>query len=259
MRNFITEPDFFRHGQAERLIVDRIEIEGWRNQRIVLNIPVWRLRSFSFYDLVIRQPIPQEGRALPLFIKAFADQAFFPNNSTGFGRVDEFHHRPHFDGRVDGRDGERGIVPSGPVFDGPGPDDEGISLRREDGVEIVTEVVEAKMFRVVMFGYGNIAFGNDLVFRNDEPFPFVRVYLNDENQFVIVPHRLHKREPKKLLVRREVVVREPIQTDTIGISRNFTEFVHPRRFSTDEVWVEGQWSHGHRWHGGGPLGVGFTQ
>ena len=227
---YITEPDFFNHEKPERLICDRIEIEGYGNQKTVLNVPVVRLRPFKLYELVIRQPIPSDARGLPLRIKAIADTDFVPNISVGYGRSDECHK-----GYGDGYGGCDGIQDGGEIH---------------GDVEVITERKEARMFDVTMFGYNNAAFANDLVFRNEEPYPFVKLYLNDRNEFVMLPPCAPRREcrPKKLIKRTEVVVREPIHAESIGINRAFKEFVHPRNFETNEVWVEGSCGHGH--HGG---------
>jgi len=230
MRNYITEPDFFHHEKPERLVVERIDIEGYHNQRTVLSTPVVRLRPFKIYDFVIRQPVPQDARGLPLYVKAIADMDFVPNVSTGFGRSDEVHWE------------REGIEPARHHGGhGHGPDG--------DDVEVVTETVQAKMFRVQMFGFGNQAFGNDLVFRNEEPYPFIPMYLNDVNEFMLLPPRREpfRHGPRRLIRKREMIIREPIHADTLGINRSLTEFVHPRRLETSEVWVEGQFcGHGRR-------------
>ena len=230
MYNYVTEPDFFRHEKPERLICERIEIEGYGNQRTVLNVPVRQLRPFKLYELVIRQPIPSDARGLPLYIKGIADQDFFPNISVGHGRKDEVHW----------------VKEEVEMFEG-----------REEGedccVEVITEKVEAKMFRVTTWGYNNQAFANQLVKKNFEPYPFIYLYLNDNNEFVLLENfcRPHK-HAKKLIRRKEIIVREPIHTESIGIGRSVTEFVHPRRNESFETWVEGSFSHGGAWgHGHG--------
>ena len=244
---YVTEPDFFRHERPERLVCERIEIEGRRQQRAVLNVPISKLRPFKYYEIVIRQPIPQDARALPLYIKGIADVDFFPNVSTGFGVNDEAH------GLWDDRGNwfkEGGCFEEahahGDTIHGEGMEE---LDRCPTPVEVITERVEAKMFSVHIWGSGNVAFANNLVFSNTEPYPFIPLYLNDSNQFMLrMPFRRAERHrPRRLVRRREIIVREPVHAETLGIGRQVTEFVHPSKHETFDTWVEG--SCGHRPHG----------
>jgi len=220
-----------RHQAPVRIVCERIDIENYGNQRTVLTVPVSKLYWDTFYDLAIRQPIPFDARGLPLYLKAVADLDFVPNVSVGHGRTDEMHWEREGDFANTGRHGNHGGHGDG------------------DDVEVITETVQAKMFRVQLgANLGNQAFGNALVGRDGEPFPIVRLYLNDVNEFMLLPpypREARRCEPRRLIRRKEVIVREPIHADTLGIDRTYTEFVHPRRFETSELWVEGQ-IHGHR-------------
>jgi len=220
-RKYLAEPDCFWHAPAEKLVCERIDIEGWKNQRTVLSVPVVRLRPFHNYDIAIRQPIPSDAAGLPLWVKAIADIAFIPNISVGHGRADEVH-----------REFEE-VIPLGDGLD-------------QDGIEVITEHVEAKMFRVQIGKGANQAFGNDLIFRNNEPYPFVRLYLNDVNEFMLfLPPSERPHHPRRLVRKRVEVLHEPIQTHSLGVNRSVTEFVHPSRHESSEVWVEGSFRGNH--------------
>ena len=69
---YFTERDCFPHIGNERntLIVTRIDIEGIKNQRVVLTVPVTKLRFFDDYTLVIRQPIPHAAQRTSVVYKS---------------------------------------------------------------------------------------------------------------------------------------------------------------------------------------------
>jgi hypothetical protein len=109
-------------------------------------------------------------------------------------------------------------------------------------VEVITEHIPAQVYDAVMWGYGNQATLNDIILRNDEPLPFIRLYLNDKGEFVIMPFaHCHSSRPKRLLVRQEEIIKEPFMAHTLAINERATEFVHPRRFERTQLWTEGAW------------------
>jgi len=64
--------------EARELIVNRVEIKGEKNQKFILHCISEELTPNTFYRLIMNQPIPEEGEALPLFIKVREGTMFAP-------------------------------------------------------------------------------------------------------------------------------------------------------------------------------------
>lgn len=233
-----TEPDTFPHIGNERntLIVTRIDIEGLRNQRTVLTVPVTKLRYFEDYTLVIRQPIPDAAQGLPLYIRAIEDKAFIPDISAGFGL------------KINDQDDGHGLGKH-TLEDALEANDEFVegSIDGCDcdcNVEVIRERVEAKIFPVTTAPFGNLAFGEDLLgcFK-DEPRPFVCLYLNDQNEFVIRKLKRCCRQkehcrPRKLVKVTEVITREPKKYEAIDRDVLAVPYGHERKFRSHDYFIE---------------------
>lgn len=247
MYNQFTEPDMFKHIGNERnsLIVTRIDIEGLKDQRVVLTVPVTKLRYFEDYTLIIRQPIPHAAQGLPLYIRAIEDKAFLPDVSAGFGLKindqDTGHgHKNTLENALEANDNfvEVGYGGMGGGYD-------------NDCVEVIRERIEAKIFPVAIMPYGNLAFGENLTNGHaDEPRPFVKLYLNDQNYFVI-ERVCHYRQPsyhspKKLVKITEVITREPKMYETIDRDVIKVPYGHDNKTRSHDYFVENGASCGYK-------------
>lgn len=230
-----TEPDLFPHigNEKNSLVCTRIDIEGLRNQRVVLTVPVTKLRYFEDYALIIRQPIPHAAQGLPLYIRAVEDKAFIPDVSAGFGhKIND-----QDDGHGLGKHTYENAVEGNDEFT------EGHIGDIEDGcnnVEIIRERIEAKIFPVTTMPFGNLAFGENLTNGYaDEPCPFIKLYLNDQNEFVI--ERLPMKRccrPKRLVKITEVITREPKKYDAIDRDILAVPYGHERKFRKHDYFIE---------------------
>lgn len=239
---YITEPDFFMHEKPIRIMCNRIEVDGHASQKVVLSVPLrHRLEQYTLYELVIRQAIPDITRGLPLYIRAIEEKAFVPEVSVGFGFTSAEGHRKH---ECCERENEREY---GRMEDGERMEDECCET------EVVFERVEAMQFPVTMFGYGNIAFGNDLVLTNDEPFVFITLYLNNKNEFVIVERKKpccrkpcrNVCRPKRLIKRVEMIERVPVTRDNICIDTVTRGYGREHVYKTHDCFSEGYNSYGY--------------
>lgn len=238
MYSRFTEPDLFNHIGNERntLICTRIDVEGLRNQRTVLTVPVpsgKKLRYFEDYTLVIRQPIPHMAQGLPLYIRAVEDKDFIPDVSVGFGlKIND-----QDDGHGLGRHTLENSLEANDRFR------EGFVDEDCDGcenVEIIRERIEAKIFPVTTAPFGNLAFAEMLTdgYR-DEPCPFVCIYLNDQNQFVIRRAKMNKcYKPRKLVKITEVITREPKMYDSIDRDVLAVPYGYERKFRSHDYFIE---------------------
>jgi len=233
-----TEPDTFPHIGNERntLVCTRIDIEGLRNQRAVLTVPVTKLRYFEDYVLVIRQPIPDAAQGLPLYIRAVEDKAFIPDISAGFGLKINDQDDGHGIGRHTYEDAlEANDSFEEGRFDGCGCGD-------GCDVEVIRERVEAKIFPVTTVPFGNLAFGEDLLgCYKDEPRPFVCLYLNDQNEFAI--RKLNRKgggycRPRKLVKVTEVITREPKKYDAIDKDVLAVPYGHEKKYRSHNYYIE---------------------
>lgn len=232
-----TEPDLYKHIGNERntLVCTRIDIEGLRDQRVVLTVPVTKLRYFEDYTLVIRQPIPHSAQGLPLYIRAVEDKAFIPDVSVGFGhKINDDD-----DGHGLGRHTYENALEANDSFN------EG-HIKHDDEccdnecVEIIRERIEAKIFPVTTAPFGNLAFGENLTngFR-DEPCPFICLYLNDQNAFVIRRFNMKKGYPSRRLVKiTEVITREPKKYEAIDRDILAVPYGHQRQFRSHDYFIE---------------------
>ena len=227
-RNFIVEPDFFRHSKPIKLIGGRIERVGYEDQYALLTIPVKSLSDiepFTLYDIVVRREFPPEAKGLPLKIKIVGGLPLEPKMYTGYSRSDECHHK--FEGFEHDCD-----------FEGAEHGHEG---HKDCDVEVITEKIPAQVFDVTIWGYGNQATLNDIIIKDDAPYPFIRSYVNDKGDFVLLPpcEPCHpcgcgcRPKCKKVIVRTEEIVIQPFRAKTLGIKRTATPFstpVHCERF-----------------------------
>ena len=227
-RDFKIEMDFLRHQPPRLLYGGRIDRVGVECQEAILTVPVRSLAEiepFRYYDVVVRRHYPPEALGLPLKIKILGAIALEPKNYIGYGRKSA-HHVPHgFDG--DGVDG--GLDG---VFDG--------------NVEVIEEQIPAEIFDCTLFGFGNQAMLDDTTIWgaafNTTPAPFIRFYVNDEGKFVIMPCETRCCEPRRLVVRRTEVIREPFKAHTLAVKRSATPYVRPQRFQEIDFWTQGNFN-----------------
>lgn len=143
-----------------RLVVNRIEIKGQRNQKCILHAISEELVPDTFYRLVIEQPIPEEAKALPLFIKVHEGSMFAPTVR---------------------------------VSENEGCESDCENMEMFDEIEECGERRRSKMIPVDKFGLGQVAFGIDLVAcrccKNDLPSKCNRVFLTNGGEFTLVRRR----------------------------------------------------------------------
>lgn len=226
MRNLEIEMDYLRHAPPIRLTGGRLDRVGIECQTALLTIPVRTLAEiepFRYYDVIVRRHFPEWGKGLPLKIKILGNIALEPRNYIGAGYRNEIACDCDCDDfkEIDG-------------------------LARDRDVEIIEEQIPAEVFDATMFGFGNAAMLDDIIWRDNSPYPFIRFYVNDEGKFVIMPFDGvgFTRRPKRLVVKRTEVIREPFRAHTLAINRTATPFVRPQVFEDNELWTQGNFGDG---------------
>ena len=224
MRNYKIEMDYLKHQPPIRLAGGRIDRVGVECQEAVLTVPVRSLAEiepFRYYDVVVRRHFPPEVLGLPLKVKILGAIALEPRNYIGYGRKGNHHHHNEHEGEV---------------FE---------TLPDGECVEVIEERIPAQIFDATMFGFGNAAMVDDIVFDLNTPRPFIRFYVNDKGDFVVMPcDRERERRPCRLIVKRTEIIREPFRAHTMAINRTATPFVHPQRFESNELWTQGNFGCG---------------
>ena len=230
-RNYKIEMDYLCKVPPMRLYGGRLDRVGVECQTALLTIPVRSLSEiepFRYYDVVVRRHFPEWGKGLPLKIKCLGHIALEPKNYIGAGFKKEFGG--HYDGDPE-------------VEIGPTAGEEGSE------VEVIEERVPAEVFDATMFGFGNAAMLDDIICRDNSPYPFIRFYVNDEGKFVIMPCETYYRDcgcrPKRLIVKHVEVIREPFKAHTLAIKRTATPYVHPQRVEETEHWTQGNFGCGY--------------
>ena len=229
-RNYLIEMDFLRHQPPIRLSGGRIDVVGTHCMEAVLTVPVPNLaiiEPFKLYDIIVRRHIPEFAKGLPLKVKALGAIALEPRNYIGAGWKKDHadcgcgHDHSH------GHDVET---------DGRGHID-----RIHDGaVEVIEEHIPAEIFDCVLFGFGNAAMTDDVIWNDNTPLPFIRIYVNDKGEFVLIP--CERERPcgcRKLVVKRTEVIRQPFRAQTLAVKRSATPFVPPQRFVHKDFWTQG--------------------
>lgn len=216
-RDYKIEMDYLRHAPAKRIYGGRIDKIGMECQEALLTVPVRSLAEiepFRYYDVVMRRHVPECVKGLLLKVKILGHIALEPKDYIGYGERNTYHemHREEHD-----RDHEH-----------------------DEEVEIIEERVPAEVFDATMFGFGNAAMVDDILCFDNSPYPFIRFYVNDEGKFVIMPcQEFCCERPKRLVVRRTEVIREPFKAHTLAIKRTATPYVHPQRRESFEKWTQG--------------------
>jgi len=222
-RDYKIEMDYLRHTCPKRLYGGRIDVVGNENKEALLTIPVQSLSEiepFKYYDIVVRRHFPEWAKGLPLKIKALGHIALEPYNYIGAGEKNSYTNM------VDGMDGFDGDIDGG-------------------NTEIIHEEVPAEVFEATMFGFGNAAMLDDIIIYDNSPYPFVRVYVNDEGKWVIMPcQESHFCRPKRLIVRRVEVIREPFKAHTLAVKKSATPYVHPQHYQHTDFWTQGNFGCG---------------
>ena len=227
----------YRHGltrchegrHAHRLIGGYIAVAGtFHNQKAVLHIPhtsLMEIRPRTFYDLVLDRPVPVLAQGLPLSFKVIDNRTIESTQYTGFGIT-------HFDGM-----GRETITED--VANDCGDHHGGCGCGEDD--EVIDVNVTAEVFPVGLWGSGDQAFFDNLMIRGtNELQAVVRVYLNNKREFMIVGSPCGpRRRVRRVRLNEVMITREPIHSESIGITRSNRHFVPPYHNERTDLFAEG--------------------
>lgn len=144
--------------KVKELVVNKIQIKERGNQKIILHAISEELTPLTTYRLIMGQPIPEEGEALPLFIKVHEGTMFAPKVRV-----------------VEDDDCDCDCDEDEEFF---------------DEEEFCGEKKRSRLIPVDKFGLGNVAFGIDLTSckkcREDMPRRCLKVFLTNGGEFTLL-------------------------------------------------------------------------